>query len=61
MYTYTETATALDRLHPSRARPGVTYARTRALLSSRVLIGSLVIRCAVLPVVKILAAGYRVA
>lgn len=33
MYIYTETATALDPLHPSRARPGVTYARTRALLS----------------------------
>jgi len=33
MYTYTDRRQLVDPLHPSRARPGVTYARTRALLS----------------------------
>ena len=37
MYIYTDRQQLVDPLHPSRARyqarPGVTYARTRALLS----------------------------
>ena len=55
MYIYTETATALDRPHPSRARPGVTYARTRALLSGLVLIGSVVIGRAVVAAMRMSA------
>ena len=51
MYIYTEAQQLVDPLHPSRARyqarAGVTYARTRALLSSPVLTCAVVIGCAV--------------